>query len=275
VVYHDTKNRIIWVNQAAGDSIGVDPERLIGQRCYEAWHKRKKPCAGCPVIKALKTKQTQTAEINTPDGRVWWIKGYPVIDDKGKVEGLIEITQEITEQKQSGKQLKETTTMLESILNAIPDVLGVQDPHHGIIRYNEAGYQFLQMSYEDVHGKRCYELIGRTAPCDICATSECYKTKKPARVEKYVEELQAWLDCRAYPILDDSGNIKLIIEHLRDITERKKVDKDLKKRERELKEHVKELEEFYYMAVGRELRMKQLKEENEELKEELKKYKKQ
>ena len=31
--------------------------------------------------------------------------------------------------------------------------------------------------------------------------------------------------------------------------------------------HVKELEEFYDMAVGRELRMKQLKEENEELKD--------
>ena len=163
--------------------------------------------------------------------------------------------------------------MLESILNAIPDVIGVQDPHHSIIRYNEAGYQFLQMSDDDVQGRKCYELIGRTAPCDICATSECYKTKKPARVEKYVEELQVWLDCRAYPILDDNGNIKLVIEHLRDITERKKVDKDLKQRERELKEHVKELEEFYDMAVGRELRMKQLKEEMAKLKEELEKLK--
>ncbi len=36
---------------------------------------------------------------------------------------------------------------------------------------------------------------------------------------------------------------------------------------------MKELEEFYQMAVGRELRMKELKEEIERLKEELKKYK--
>jgi PAS domain S-box-containing protein len=202
-----------------------------------------------------------------------------VISDMGFInlslkEEAVLLDKEITERKQYSEKLKDTTIMLESILNAIPDVIGVQDPHHSIIRYNEAGYQFLQMSDDDVQGKKCYELIGRTAPCDICATSECYRTKKPARVEKYVEELQVWLDCRAYPILDEKGDIRLVIEHLRDITERKKMDKDLKQRERELKEHVKELEEFYDMAVGRELRMKQLKEENKELKEELEKLKK-
>lgn len=41
------------------------------------------------------------------------------------------------------------------------------------------------------------------------------------------------------------------------------------KSERELKKRLKELEEFYDMAVGRELRMKKLKKENEELKEAL------
>ncbi|MCG2722905.1 MAG: PAS domain S-box protein, partial [Thermodesulfovibrionales bacterium] len=52
-----------------------------------------------------------------------------------------------------------------------------------------------------------------------------------------------------------------------DITEHKKTEEEIKKR-------VKELEEFYDMAVGRELRMKGLKEEIEELKEELGKYNK-
>ena len=37
---------------------------------------------------------------------------------------------------------------------------------------------------------------------------------------------------------------------------------------------MKELEEFYDMAVGRELRIKELKEQLEDLKEELSKYKK-
>jgi DNA-binding response OmpR family regulator len=52
------------------------------------------------------------------------------------------------------------------------------------------------------------------------------------------------------------------------------IQEKLLKREKELSNKVKELEEFYDIAVGRELRMKELKEEIESLKEELEKYKK-
>jgi len=64
------------------------------------------------------------------------------------------------------------------------------------------------------------------------------------------------------------------VASLLDITNRKKAEKDLKKNEKELKKRVKELEDFYSIAVGRELRMKELKEINEALEAELKKYKK-
>jgi methyl-accepting chemotaxis protein len=50
-------------------------------------------------------------------------------------------------------------------------------------------------------------------------------------------------------------------------------NEQLRQREEELKKRVKELEEFYDMAVGRELRMIELKEEIESLKKELEKYK--
>jgi DNA-binding NtrC family response regulator len=53
-----------------------------------------------------------------------------------------------------------------------------------------------------------------------------------------------------------------------------KIREELQNREKELKKKVNELEEFYDMAVGRELRMKELKEEIEELREELKKHRK-
>ena len=59
-----------------------------------------------------------------------------------------------------------------------------------------------------------------------------------------------------------------------DITERRRVEDALRKNDEELKKRVKELEEFYDMAVGRELRMRELKEELESLKDELSRYKK-
>jgi PAS domain S-box-containing protein len=151
--------------------------------------------------------------------------------------------------KENEKKYKQTSVMFETLFNTIPDVIGVQDTKHGVIRYNNAGYQFLQVTHEEVEGKKCFELIGRDSVCTDCASSECYKTKAPAQVEKYVEEMGVWLDCRAYPVLDDEGNITGVIEHLRDISEQKKAENEKRKLENQLQQAYK-MEAIYTMAGG-------------------------
>lgn len=66
-----------------------------------------------------------------------------------------------------------------------------------------------------------------------------------------------------YPV----NHTKIIQCNIRNITERKKLEKKTKHR-------MKELEDFQDMAIGRETRMIELKKEIEKLKEELEKYKK-
>ena len=80
----------------------------------------------------------------------------------------------------------------------------------------------------EVHGRKCHELIGNRSPCAVCATSEVYQTRRAARVEKYVAEFDKWLDVRAYPILDDKGEISQVIEHLRDVSREKHAEKELR-----------------------------------------------
>jgi hypothetical protein len=75
-----------------------------------------------------------------------------------------------------------------------------------------------------------------------------------------------YVQTNGYPIRDASGKIVAAVETVADVTERVGLERDLEKR-------VKELEEFYDMAVGRELRMIELKEEIAELREEIEKQK--
>jgi hypothetical protein len=109
----------------------------------------------------------------------------------------------------------------------------------------------------------------------IKITERALKTGK--RQPPYVLELFkkdrsiVLLEIDESPLKDDKGNVIGIVGAARDITERRKAEEAMKRSKQELRERIKELEEFYHMAVGRELRMKQLKEENEELKEELRK----
>ncbi|MBD3176907.1 MAG: PAS domain S-box protein, partial [Armatimonadia bacterium] len=99
--YYDLDLRVQWANQAAGDSVGERPEDLVGRYCYEIWHGRDEPCEVCPVKEARHTGQPQQAEVETPDGRQWMLRGYPVVDENGEVQALIEFGQDITERKRT------------------------------------------------------------------------------------------------------------------------------------------------------------------------------
>jgi PAS domain S-box-containing protein len=166
------------------------------------------------------------------DGSVFWAdisSARVVIDGTDCIVGFFS---DVSDRKAARDENEEAQVLLSSVFNTVPDILGIQDTRHGVIRYNEAGYRFLGVSPEDVKGKKCYNLIGQDEPCAQCATSETYRTKKPAKLEKYLEQMGVWLDVRSYPILDHEGNLKGIIEHLRDITLQKCAEAELLKKEK-------------------------------------------
>lgn len=137
---------------------------------------------------------------------------------------MISTVWDVTDRKKAEDELKAANRLLEGILDGIPDIIGIQKPDHTIIRYNRTGYEALGLTPEQVFGKHCYSFIGRIKPCEICATTKAVETKRIVTVEKYVPELKRHLICRSNPILDDEGNIQLIIEQLTDITGRKQME---------------------------------------------------
>jgi len=88
IVYEDTDMRILWPNKSACESVNMTREELVGRHCYEIWPQRLEPCEDCPVIAAMETGQHESVEKSTPDGRSWFIRGYPVLDAKGEIIGL-------------------------------------------------------------------------------------------------------------------------------------------------------------------------------------------
>lgn len=102
--YYDTDLKVIWVNRAAAAFIGREPEDLVGHRCYEIWHDRTSTCDICPVVLARETRQPQETEITAPDGRVFFLRGYPVTEETGEIVGLIEFAQDITDRKRAEEE---------------------------------------------------------------------------------------------------------------------------------------------------------------------------
>jgi two-component system cell cycle sensor histidine kinase/response regulator CckA len=146
VVYQDREHRILWPNQAACESVGMTREELVGRYCYEIWAQRSEHCEDCPVALAMMTGQQQEIEKTTPDGRAWFIRGYPVRDVNDETVGAIEVTQDITERKQAEvererllAQVREQVQRVQHIVDTIPEGVILLDLDLRVLLANPLG----------------------------------------------------------------------------------------------------------------------------------------
>lgn len=117
---------------------------------------------------------------------------------------------------------------LNGILNGIPDIIKVYNPDYTIAFFNEAGYKFYNRNLSEIKGRMCYEVLNRKTKCLECSFDEVVESKQMISMERYIPELNTFMDVCYNPVLDDNGNILFIVERLRDITEKKFLDKILK-----------------------------------------------
>jgi PAS domain S-box-containing protein len=152
VIYEDKEMKILWANRAATESAGLVYEQLIGRHCYEVWPQRSDPCPDCPVVKAMETGEPQEITKKTPDGRAWFIRGYPVRDVNGHIIGAIETTLEITERRRTEEELQESEKKYRNLVEHAND--GIAIIQDNLIKYiNPRLAEICGHTYDEVVGK--------------------------------------------------------------------------------------------------------------------------
>jgi two-component system cell cycle sensor histidine kinase/response regulator CckA len=106
VVYQDLGSKVLWANRAASESVDKPLEEVVGHYCYEIWAGRQSACEDCPVAKAIETEAPQKIEKTTPDGRSWYIQGYPVRQVNGIIVGAVELALDITNRRRAEEEKK-------------------------------------------------------------------------------------------------------------------------------------------------------------------------
>jgi PAS domain S-box-containing protein len=228
VIYQDRGMHILWPNQAACDSVSMSREALIGRHCYKIWAERDAPCEDCPVVAAMESGEPKEVEKTTPDGRSWYIRGYPVLDADHEIIGAIEVTQEITARKQAERELRESEQFLHNIFEGMQDGLSILDRDLTILRVN----QWMEKMYADrapLVGKKCYRVYQKKAgPCTSCPSLKAIETgERQSGIVPFPSEKDptGWIELAAFPLRDTDGQVTGVIEYVRDISEQVRAER--------------------------------------------------
>ncbi|UCF43059.1 MAG: response regulator [Planctomycetota bacterium] len=104
----DRKGNILRVNRSLSDALGVEPQQLIGKRCYEVYQCPNQHTSCCPHAKTLRTKKPSSAVFFQEHMGIYIeVTTSPVFDENGEIRGSVHIAKDITDRKRAEQERKE------------------------------------------------------------------------------------------------------------------------------------------------------------------------
>ncbi|HDH06500.1 MAG TPA: PAS domain S-box protein [Nitrospirae bacterium] len=266
ITVHDKDFNIIRANKAAEKLLGLPLLNVNDTKCFKYYHGTEAPPGGCPSCQCFETREPTVFDIFEPHLNMYIeIRAIPRFDKDNHLNGLIHVVRDITERKKIEDEIKKAKVEWEITFDSASELIILVDKELKISRCNRSFAEFTHKPIREITGRKCSEFF----PCDMIRDNKT----KPASMAEIQTRSGHWLYLSAYSILDDKGNFLHTIIIATDITDLKNTQKRLLQSEKELKNRVRELEDFYDMAVGRELKMKELKSEIAKLNERLSKEK--
>ena len=245
IVILDTSYNIVDVNKTFYERYKVSKEDIIGKKCYKLTHGLNHICkfpeCRCPVEDVIKTgKISKSIHTHYKNGNDIFLEliAYPIKTNEGKVEQIVKIGRDITEQENVRLEIRESEEQLNLILSNIDDSVVVISKNLKILYMNKKAKKLFGNFYI---GDICYEvLMNRDEICEHCTFDKLMNNYNSNIIfEKLFINSQRnekkYFEYKCSPILNFKGE-PAIIDIIRDITFRKKAEKSLKKSERKYQE---------------------------------------
>jgi PAS domain S-box-containing protein len=231
---------IIWVNPIIEQWIG-SLDDLRGRYCYKVYQKRDTPCADCPTLKMFKTGKIEKARQHAYDKegniRYFEFTSAPMADERGITIAAVELAVDLTEKIKLEHQLKEAKGRLQAIFDGIADGISLIDKEHQILRANHGILKlFNKRDFSDVIGKKCFnEYNNSEVICKNCPAQETFEDGKPHHATQIwhgADKSRAILDISTFPIKDDNKEVIQVIEYMKNVTDKIKLEDQLLQQER-------------------------------------------
>jgi PAS domain S-box-containing protein len=234
IISFDNAGNIVYINKTFADLLrstnSITPsDNITGKNIWKLLPQLVETSLHKNVIEAINKKESRTLEWkSTFSDRFWERTIFP------SDEGVTAIGRDITERKKAEEALTDVKERLQNILNGVDDGISLVGLDGKVLDCNEASLKLLGLTYEEFIGTNVYDII---VPEDRQRAIEgASKVLEKGRTLNQVGVLRknrpAFCGEISVSALNDkNGKPVSFIGVTRDVTERKKLEEDLKESE--------------------------------------------
>jgi PAS domain S-box-containing protein len=252
---------ILWANDTARRHFG---QEIIGRKCYEVYHRRDTPCrpAPCLTLKAFEdghVHEHDTSVIMENGERRFFhcASNVALRDEQGRPTAVLEVSRDITEQKQSERETEHSRNKYQSLVANMPGITyRCKRDRDWTMLYMSAqvepltGYpasDFIHnavRTYESVIHRDDSAYVGR-------AVNEAADAGEPWEIEYRVVHRDGtvrWAYEKGRAIPGEDGETQFLDGFILDVTERRKAEEELEALNAELKRSNRDLQDFTHVV---------------------------
>ena len=248
-LFESAKEGIIILNAETGEIVDINPfmlnnfgyrkDELIGKQLYEIDILKDSFFNRDSFLELLQRESIRYEDIplKKKDGtylaaefiaNVFWIDNVKVLQCN---------IHDITQRKRTEESLRFSEARLHALLQTIPDMIWLKDPDGVYLSCNKTCEKFLGAKEADIVGKTDYDFVDKEL-ADYFRENDArtIKAGEPTKNEEYItfadDGHSAFMDTIKSPLYDTKGKLIGVLGISRDITERKRTEKDIQDREK-------------------------------------------
>ena len=242
IIILDARGEILEVNNRALELFYLKKEDMIGNNLLSLGLLTQKSLS--VVVRQFeellsdKIAKSHEAEIKNKDGKNLNVElsAFFLLKKDSEIDNFVLIVRDISDRKQAQIKLAREHSLIQTLMNYIPDSIYFKDEENRFIMVNKAKAEHSNVKPEDMVGKTDFDFLPEEQAKRAFEDDE--KTKSTGTVINKIEKIarsdgsERWVSVTKVPRFDDEGNIIGTMGISRDVTEWKILE-EMHKREEE------------------------------------------
>ena len=231
----DSEQRIIQTNQAMNEMFPDDSGKMVGKKCFEIVHGTQEPIENCPILRMKNSLEREEMKLAWDD-IYFEVIVDPFLDDSGKLAGAVHSLRDITARVNAEMALEESEERFRILYDQSPDMYVSVSPQNGsVLLCNETLLTKTGYSADEIIGHHVHNLYHDDCLDEVKEVFQEFVEKGKILdrelIIKRKDGSKINVSLNVDSVRNSEGEIRYSISSLRDITERKQAEKEIREKE--------------------------------------------